>query len=110
MTANDVKATVFEVKGIDGIDPVRVVIIDYELGSGRIMFDCYGMAWSCYWGAMADRTMAQFFEQASTGYLVGKLFCYERNMSKKSRVHEEKYLTRIVDSIKQALLIRRVKP
>ena len=42
------------------LDPIRVLLWDYEPGVGRAIVDCYDSAWSLYWGAMGDATIAQF--------------------------------------------------
>lgn len=40
---------------------------------GKIVIECYGKSWSAYWGAMGDRTVAQFFCDAHSQYLIGCL-------------------------------------
>lgn len=56
-----------------GFDTLNVYIEDYELGKGQITITCFGEAWNNYWGAMADRTMSEFFSQVSTEYLATKM-------------------------------------
>lgn len=61
------------ITGVPRLDPVRVMIEDFELGQGRITITCWDDSWVNYWGSMADRTMSQFFQKASVHYLAGKL-------------------------------------
>jgi len=65
----------------NGLDTLHVYIEDYELGKGQITITCYGEAWSNYWGAMSDRTMSQFFSQASTEYLATKMTRVQRRIN-----------------------------
>ncbi|MCE3262598.1 MAG: hypothetical protein K0R43_1677 [Pseudoduganella sp.] len=61
------------IRGAEGLDPIRVMIEDFELGQGRITITCWDNAWVNYWGAMSKSTMAEFFLRASTGYLADKM-------------------------------------
>lgn len=53
------------------IDPVSVILEDYEPGRGRIIIECAGESWSSWWGAMSGRTVAQFFCDCSDDYIIG---------------------------------------
>lgn len=64
------------------LDPVSVFLEDMgvraERGShktrqGKIIIECYGKSWSSYWGSMGDRSVAQFFSDEHSQYLIGSL-------------------------------------
>lgn len=58
---------------VPNLDPIRVVLEDIGPRQGRISIECYGKAWSAYWGGMGERTIAEFFSACSVCYLAGKL-------------------------------------
>jgi hypothetical protein len=58
---------------LDGLDPVTVIVENYEPGKGRIIIECYGKTWSNYWGGMSNMTLENFFRTAGLDYLVEKL-------------------------------------
>lgn len=80
-------------------DPVTIHMIDHGDGRGSITVACYDMAWTAYFGAMGERTIEQFVEQASTGYLVNKLTGQFNQRLKRV----EKYREQIVMTIQAAL-------
>ncbi|EOK5395676.1 hypothetical protein ACM6SP_004149 [Pseudomonas aeruginosa] len=67
------------------LDPVTVILEDtghrviqmdgkcYTTRQGKIIVECYGKSWSAYWGGMGDRTVAQFFSDEHSEYLIGSL-------------------------------------
>jgi len=46
---------------IDRLDPVSIFLEDFTRGAGQITICCYGEAWTSYWGAMGDQSIAEFF-------------------------------------------------
>lgn len=88
--------TIYEAKALD---PIMVVIQDLGAGRGRITIECFGKAWSNYWGAMGNSTMREFFAEASAEYLSSKLARVEELTNKRKMA----YLTRIVEAVKEAL-------
>lgn len=59
---------------VPNLDPIRVMIENFEPGQGMITITCYGESWSNYWGAMGGgSTIEVFFTRASANYLAGKL-------------------------------------
>jgi hypothetical protein len=89
----------FEISDIPALDPVRVHLEDLKPDAGRITVDCYGSAWTAYFGSMSGDTIAQFVSRADTDYLVTKLFS---EFSKRTK-REEAYLTRLVNAVKAVL-------
>lgn len=62
------------ITGAKALDPIRVQLENMEPGKGRITIECYGQAWSAYWGGMGKgRTIDQFFCSCDNGYLAGNL-------------------------------------
>ena len=78
------------------LDPIRVIIEDYGCG-GRIIIECFGRAWSCFWQDMG-MSLASFFLQANVDYLEGWLH-HGRSPSARDRY----YLKRIIVQVKQAM-------
>lgn len=58
---------------VEGLDPIDVCLEDLGPNQGKIAITCYGKSWTSYWGAMSDRTIAEFFKQAGNDYLVSNL-------------------------------------
>ncbi|ENA1584359.1 hypothetical protein ABFW48_003508, partial [Salmonella enterica] len=42
----------FVLTDLERLDPVRVMIENYEPGKGRVTITCYGKAWTAAWFAM----------------------------------------------------------
>ena len=62
-----------EISEVQNLDPIRVTMEDIEPRKGRINIECYGKAWASYWGAMGDRTIAEFFCSCDEHYLAKNL-------------------------------------
>lgn len=82
------------------LDPIDVAIYDESPGRGRIVISCFGWAWAIGFGAMGGRTMAQFFCDCDSDYLVDKLSNAQRHTTK----GEDRYLERVVLAVQVALL------
>ncbi|WP_314140394.1 hypothetical protein [Buttiauxella noackiae] len=65
----DVQA--FTITDVECLDPVRVMIENYEPGKGRITITCFGKAWTGAWFAMSGDTVQQFIKRVSNDYLIG---------------------------------------
>jgi hypothetical protein len=61
------------ISGVPHLDPIRVALEDIEAGKGRVNIECYGTSWACYWGAMGEETIAEFFTTSDQHYLAKKL-------------------------------------
>ena len=60
--------------GLGTLDPIAVIVENFEPGAGKITITCFGEAWSSYWGCMGEtHTMESFFCKADKHYLAGKL-------------------------------------
>lgn len=70
----------FTITDVEGVDAITVYLENFrpEVGpagyyKGKITIECYGQAWSNYWGSMAEPTIQRFFVGAWPEYLVNKL-------------------------------------
>ena len=89
-----------EISGAPALDPIRVLLQDTQPGAGRLIIECYGRAWSAYWGAIGRETIAGFVAGCSRDpeYIVRAL-CSGTRSSK----HDDAYLLRIVKAVQAAL-------
>lgn len=55
------------------LDPVTMILEDIGPGKGKLFIDCYGKAWTAYWGGMGSHTIAQFINTSDVDYLANKL-------------------------------------
>jgi hypothetical protein len=78
-------------------DPITVFFQDFELGKGRVVFECYGQAWAAYWGAMGEKTVREFVKSTSVDYLENKFSPPKQTKS------ELLYLRRLITAIKDSL-------
>ncbi|MBJ6531584.1 hypothetical protein JGT31_23890, partial [Enterobacter hormaechei] len=63
----------FTISDVERLDPVRVMIENYEPGKGRITITCFGKAWTGAWLAMGGDTVQDFIKRVSNDYLIGCL-------------------------------------
>lgn len=88
------------IEGSDALDPIRVILEDLEPGRGRMIIVCWDAAWTGYWGAMGDRTIAKFVADCDEEYLAGN-FMSASGLSRAR--HHRAYLIRILRAIRAAL-------
>ncbi|AUR89287.1 hypothetical protein NVP1121O_259 [Vibrio phage 1.121.O._10N.286.46.C4] len=60
------KLTITEVPALD---PISVVIEEYEVGQAKVIIQCYDKSWNAYWGSMGG-TLSEFFSRTNVPYLV----------------------------------------
>jgi hypothetical protein len=84
-----------------GLDPILVLFQDISPGQGRLIVECFGQAWSTYWGAMDDRTVKDFVRSCDTDYIANRLWPERQRRTK----HEYAYLTRITEAVKAAVAL-----
>ena len=58
---------------LDRLDTVTMILEDLEPSKGKLTIDCYGEAWTAYWGSMGKFTISEFINSAGAHYLAGKL-------------------------------------
>ncbi|MEW8120047.1 MAG: hypothetical protein AB2792_23040 [Candidatus Thiodiazotropha sp.] len=73
MTVNKRQTETYVLTELDRIDPVTVYVTNYQPGQGKVVIECYGEAWTAYWGAMGDNTLQQFFVTCDNDYILNKM-------------------------------------
>ena len=94
--------TIYEAKmppGKGSLDPVTVILRDFG-GEGQIIVECYGAAWSHWFGAIGDSTLRKFISGCDEYYLSTKLTSSTVRSVKKS---EESYVAHIARAVIDAL-------
>lgn len=71
MKVEQTKVTKLRLTEIEGLDPVSVIIEDLGPRQGKVVIDCYGQAWSAYWGGIGDNSVAEFVNRCNNPYLIG---------------------------------------
>lgn len=74
MHITESKVTKLVLTNLERLDPVTVILEDLGKTQGKVTIDCYGKAWTCYWGSMGDGGIAVFMNDANVQYIAGKLF------------------------------------
>ncbi len=91
---------------LDGLDPITVILEDLAPRQGKINIECYGQAWSSYWGGMGDRTISQFFCDCDEHYLARNLSSINSHVTDYDAI-EGMLRKAIEDQIKSVLKDRR---
>ena len=92
----------FTIFDVPNLDPVTVVIQDFGAGSGRILIECFGRAWSAYWGSMGPHRIAEFVAYCSPDYIVNRLLQSVKQTATQ-RKSDERYLKQITTVVQSAL-------
>ena len=89
-----------QIVDVPALDPINVIFQDTAPRQGRILVECYGSAWACWWGNMGDRTVRQFVASCDASYLAGSLLqgCLPRGGAA-GRVTVDDNLRRICEAI-----------
>lgn len=83
---------------LPGLDPVTVITRDIGPGQGSILVECYGQAWSAYWGGMGPRTVRQFVASCDDDYIVDRM-----QSGQKATKAQRAYLSRIIKAVIKGL-------
>lgn len=73
MKTDKCKTETYVLTELEKLDAVTVYVSNYAKGMGKIVIECYGQAWSCYWGGMGEQTLQQFVLGADNDYLLDKM-------------------------------------
>lgn len=85
------------------LDPIRIILYDYGNARGKmIVVECFGDAYSYYWGNMGKETVREFVTTCGEDYLVDKLMPSSVNGTRQAK-HTELHLRRIVRRVREAL-------
>ena len=58
---------------VEALDPITVTLQNFEPGKGTIGIECWGKAWTAYWGGMSGDPVEEFFCRCNASYLIGNL-------------------------------------
>ncbi len=89
------------------LDPIHVFWQNLEPGRGYCTLLCYGSAWTVYFGGMSGKTIQEFFRNADTHYLVGKM---GNTPQLKATKRDNAYLYKIIEAVKAYLATEEVMP
>lgn len=95
MTTTETKLDALVIEGAPALDPITVVFHDTGPSSGGIIVQCYGKAWSAYWGGMGGKPVRDFIISCDADYLASKLWPRDQKLT----LAGEAYLTRIATAI-----------
>jgi len=95
MKIEKLKTDTMIINEAENLDPITVFFIPNGEGAGRIIIQCYGQAWTAYWGNTGC-TLKQFISEANYDYIAEKL-------DHPSTDEGWYYLCRIVKAIQEAL-------
>ena len=70
VTVEKIDVLSFVITGAERLDPVRVMIENYEPGKGRITITCYGKAWTAAWITMCGEDVQTFIKLVSNDDLI----------------------------------------
>ena len=88
--------------GKGALDPVNLILRDFG-GQGQIIVECYGDAWSHWFGAIGESTLRDFISGIDEYYLSGKLIS---STVRKNTKREEFYVQHISRAIIDALKVK----
>lgn len=101
ITATTIKQLLID--GVPGLDPVRVMVENYEPGQGRITITCWGRAWTAAWFAMSGKSIEQFVAEAYPDYVLSNMKSAMAPGLKRNQKHDDAYLIRIIVAVQEAL-------
>lgn len=64
--------TVF-IDRVPNLDPITVYLNDFGSSKGKVTIECFGKAWSTYFGAMGDKTISAFLCSVDPEYLCSRM-------------------------------------
>lgn len=97
---------VIDIPASGPLDPVTVFLQDLGDKRGQMTVISFGMAWTMYLGAMGSNSVKSFISTCGSDYIANKLYCYQRQCSKKIEKHELSRLVQIANAIKFALTMQ----
>ena len=95
MRTDPVSVEAVVINGAPALDPITVIFRDESAGRGGVIVECYGKAWSAFWGGMGDKTVKGFVASCGPDYVAGKLW---RDGEKRTKAAEA-YLLRIASAV-----------
>lgn len=82
------------------LDPVTVILHDHG-GRGGIIVECYGCAWSCYFGSIGSETLREFIAGCDKYYLASKLVTQTvRHATKREELYAQNIAEAVINALK----------
>ena len=69
------------------LDPISVILENYDPGKGKIIIECYGRSWSSFWPAMGC-SIEEFFISCDEDYLAKNLQYMQSHIDDEDAVQE----------------------
>lgn len=92
------------ITGAPALDPITVFLQDSEPGRGRITVECYGRAWSAFFGAMGgSRSIREFACGVPPEYLADKLWDIDKKPTKAAEAYLLRIVTAVVAAVKETM-------
>lgn len=85
------------VRDVNILEPVTIILFDHAPGKGMVVVECYGDAWSAYFGAMPDNCLREFLARVDSDYLAGRMTSHMH----KQRKGQQAYVRRIATAVIQ---------
>ena len=60
------------ITNVPHLDPISVFLEDCGAGRGQVTIECFGKAWSYFWGGIGGKSIGEFFYSCDNHYLRGK--------------------------------------
>lgn len=90
----------FIIDDLERLDPVTVIIKDAGQ-SGKIIIECFGEAWSTYFGSIGNRKLNDFISGIDSGYLSSRLISNTfHRPTKRETVYIERIAQTVIDACK----------
>ncbi len=96
MKIEQIKTETILITGALGLDPVTAVFRDEGPSRGGIVVECYGQAWSAYWGGMGSKTVREFVASCDADYIANKLWCPRDRRTKRADEYLKKIATAVI--------------
>lgn len=93
-----------KITDVQGLDPIRVMIEEYDRGQAKVIIECYGQSWSSYWGSMGG-DLVEFFTRTNVDYLSN---CFDRGLRNRDlEVDTSAMLDQFKKAMRESILDRR---
>ncbi len=99
MKIEQIKTETILITGAPGLDPVVVVFRDEGPSRGGIIVECYGQAWSAFWGGMGSKTVREFVASCDSDYIANKLWRTGDRRTKRTEEYLVKIASAVIDSV-----------
>ncbi len=101
MKIQPITVTSFVIWDVPMLDPITVIMRDIEPNRGELIVECFGCAWSGYWGSTGHDTLREFLRRVSADYVAGTMIRGRRQYitNRNAEDREVEYLQRIVQAV-----------